>query len=261
MSAKNQLQEFFQRNKLSLPEYTYIRSGGEDHCPEWICEIQCRIGDETEIFISDVCLSKKEASTEAATKALEAVEKAEERILEFEESQKMTLSVDPTHTLILLDLENVPHSYKNLCKRVKIVDPSKVSIVGFYAHTSTHIRSKVVGESERHSHILHLLEATSSSSDAADVGMCIWIGEVIGMIESTIRLSKQDTHYNAAMWMSIGKEKLDIKFGIARLPKIRVIVITKDHFGKALVELINTREKDIVMWSAELCKSVEDMIE
>lgn len=261
MSVKNQLQEFFQKNGTKLPEYTYYRNGGEDHSPEWICEVEMWINGQSEIFSSDTCYSKKQASIEAAERALEALESCEMRMIEMEESKKITLKEDPSHTLILLDLENVPHGYQDLCKRVNFTDEGKASIVGFYGHTATHIKSKVLNESKRHSHQLHLIEAPSSCTDAADVAMCIWVGEMMGMISSGIKSSITEMNYHPEFIIEGRSFSLEIGLNLTRPVEFRVIIVTKDHFGKALMEIINGSAMNSAIFRAELIHSIDELVD
>lgn len=260
MSVKNQLQEFFQKQGARLPEYVYIRTGGEDHCPVWKCQVKLWINGEMKILeTEEEYCSKKEASVGVAKKAFNVVKNAERAINELREAQKIALRDDISHTFILLDLENVPHGYRDLCNRIKFSDEQRVSVVGFYNHSATHIRSKVLNESEKYSYKLHLIEARSSCSDAADVMMCMWVGELIARI-SKILIDGKDTR--TINFSPCGE---NIKVNVSQGAHFRMIIVTKDHFGKALTELINGHISELttwdVTWNAELMHSIDEFVE
>lgn len=259
MSAKNWLQEVFQSRGTRLPEYTFYREGGEDHCPKWRCEVNLKHGKDTIVFSSECCISKKEASKQAAEKGLEWCERGSNE----ESAVGKYLDDDAiAHTFVLLDLENTPHSYRDLCRHISINDADRVSIVGFYSHASTHIRNKVLRDMKENTRTLHLVEVKSSRSDAADIGMCLWVGKMMAKLECDIPMCKDLGNWCPTFRLELTAEAaLSMSFGIASMPTIRIIVITKDHFGKALVELVDDHPHPHVLWKAQCYYSIEEIME
>ncbi len=273
MSAKNQLQEFFQKKGLRLPEYTYTREGGGDHCPEWYCEVElpCKT-----TFKTSMCASKKNSSKQAAEMALSWLNVYKTTMLKEVKKKQIHLRMkDVAHIFVLLDLENVPHGYRDLCDRVcfdpspeggseSSSDDSNVTIVGFVGYAAPHIRSKILREQKEYGRPIFVIEACSSCNDAADLKMCMWVGELMGSFGSEYDCSVEKMDYSPLFELPTQDvyEHL-ITFGIATQPKIRLLVVTGDHFGKGLVELINggNQNGERIEWCAELYHCVDDIVE
>ncbi len=270
MSAKNQLQEFFQKKGLRLPEYTYIREGGGDHCPEWCCEIELPEGTT---FKTARCASKKNSSKQAAEMALSWLDVYKTTMLKEVKKKQIRLLEDAAHTFVLLDLENVPHGYRDLCERVCFDSlpqggseslKDTVTIVGFVGYAAPHIRSKILREQKEYGQQIFVIEACSSCSDAADLKMCMWVGELMASFEAEYdrSIKTMDYHPHFELPTQDVYEQL-ITFGIGTRPKIRLLIVTGDHFGKGLVELINGENsgEESIEWRAELYYTVNDIVE
>jgi len=259
MSAKNRLQEIFQGLGTRLPEYTFYREGGEDHCPKWRCKVNTKHGKDNITFSSECCISKKEASKQAALKAWQWYGRGYTTDI----SSDYKLDNDETaHTFVLLDLENAPHSYRDFCKSILFEDESRVSVIGFFSHASGHIRGKILQDMKDHDRKLHLAEVKSSRSDAADIGMCLWVGKMMSQLQCDIRTCKDLGNWHPTFCLDLTSEtKLSMSFGIASTPTVRIIVITKDHFGKALVELVDDTTHPQVSWKAQCYYSIDEIME
>lgn len=275
MSAKTRLQEFFQKSGTKVPEYTFYREGGKDHSPKWRCEVNITHEKRSTTLSSECCLSKKEASKQAAELGLVWYQEG----VKSDKAHKVHSiclgnNKDISHTFMLLDLENVPHGYRDICEQIGIKDESRVSIVGFYSYSSAHIRRKVRSEMDEHRYALHLVEAQSSRSDAADIGLCLWVGKMMSKLECETVVCKQAGTYYPTFYLdsssTVGrafpqKEYIfPVSFGVASKPTIRIMIVTIDHFGKALAELINSQpssDRMEIKWKAECYYSVEEIVE
>jgi len=269
MSAKNKLQEYCQRHGYSLPEYICVREGGKDHSPQWRGQVNCIIGGKEYFFESNnVFISAKDATKQAAQQALDHIDSSGSGSSSGfihstrKERRKKSFRDDVSHTFILLDLENVPHSYRDLCENFTLLE--RVSIVGFYSQASGHIRIKVEREIERYGVNIHLVEAYSDHSDAADIEMCVWVGSMMSSISLQLQHGRKSIHYSPKINI-----RSDIDFylnttheSIPTFP-IRVILITGDHFGKSLVESIGYKRKDSICpeieWQAQLYNCIDEI--
>jgi len=266
MSVKNQLQEFFQKFGLGLPHYTYTRTGGEDHTPAWICQVELpdRNGEGCASYLSEIYSSKKRASEAAAKLALEGVGLCEETFCSFEREERTIVEevrglgasfvprsspridlCDPSSvhgdrvpTFVLLDLENAPNSYRELCQKRELDDTH--TIFAFYSKNSSHIYRKVLQEIELYQVPVYFYKAHSAHKDAADVRMALFVGEMLG----TMRYARSDPGpYGRYLGLSAipaetnGSIILDAREDGSISAKF--IIITNDHFGEALGDLIN----------------------
>lgn len=290
MSDKNKIQEFLQKQGLPLPIYTYTRCGGEDHKPEWNCQIECRFSlekdSEKEIFTSSTWNSKKKASEEAAKLALEYIDTSDFKIskdyldneskifvnkeLSLGASFKNELplvsldkegycSFEGNNTIIiLLDLENAPNSYENLCNKMalKLMDENYV-IIGFYSKNSYHIYMKVYEQIKVYNIPVYFYKAHSSYKDSADIRMIMFVGELLGIIrynicENSMTVSNIPAENNGVIFIKRHS-----------IPNIKLFIITNDHFGEALGDLINNyyyNTPEIMNIKAEVYHSVSEMI-
>ncbi len=74
----NQLQEFFQKEGLALPEYSLIAREGEDHEPKFLMQCKAKIGDK-EYLSSGKGSNRKSAKRAAADKMIKKLKIKEER--------------------------------------------------------------------------------------------------------------------------------------------------------------------------------------
>lgn len=288
MSVKNELQEFFQDCGLSLPKYTYTRAGGEDHMPRWICQVELPDieGEGCLSYMSEEYSSKKRASAAAAKIALENIRllhsptfssfERDERI-EVEEVRDLGASfvprssprVDPsvkiekehTSTFILLDLENSPNSYKELCQKMSVDET--YTICAFYSKNSNHIYKKVHDEMTFYRVPVYFYKAHSAHKDAADVRMALFVGEMLG----TMRYAKSDPcaygGFAATRFQAETNGSIILEAREDGSINVKFIIITNDHFGEALGDLINKyyyNSPGEMQVSAEVYHCVSEMI-
>ena len=98
MSAKNKLQEFFQKRKETLPVYSTARDPlSEAHNPKWKSTVTVHGGKR---FIGEQKLKKSDAEASAALEAL------------------TTLQIDVNPTEIKIDLGDF--RYRRVCKHRKM---------------------------------------------------------------------------------------------------------------------------------------------
>jgi len=268
MSAKNQLQELIQKRGLPLPSYTYIRSGGEDHAPEWSCQMEYKVISSDSLSTSatsGIWSSKKKASEEAAKIALEyhfsgsdspcprnrgrdrgrdreklvfgdkwglgASFKAESPEIPKSKRTVVPRKEDNSSTFILLDLENAPNSYEELCQNVSLDET--YTLFGFYSKNSHHIYKKVCEQYRTYQVPIYFYKAHSAHKDAADVRMTLFVGEILGIMRYSL-------HGGYAPLSTISAEDNGLIFlNIENCIIMKFIIITNDHFGEALGDLIN----------------------
>jgi len=112
MSSKNDLQEYFQKRKLTLPVYTTTRAGGSAHNPKWVSQVTLSDG---RIFVSSPHSGKKSAEAEAAEDALKAIERDGVEV-ELPEPD-VRLDFDDHHVCVLIDVENQPAALGEMVTR------------------------------------------------------------------------------------------------------------------------------------------------
>ena len=267
MSVKNTLQEFCQKRGYPLPEYLCVREGGQDHSPLWRGQVSCIIEGEEWFFESiDAFASTKEATKQVAQQALDHVNGVECVKSKERERKKKCFREDVSHTFILLDLENVPHSYRDLCEKFYLSEKGEqVSIVGFCSRVSGHIRTKVEREMEKYGIKIHIVEACSSHSDAADIQMCVWVGRMMAVISSEVRHAWKFMDYRPLIDLNAEPPvKIFLNTAQDSIP-IRLMLVTGDHFGKSLVDLIGYGTEAIhcpeIKWQGQLYRCIEEMVE
>lgn len=260
MSAKNRLQEYFQKRNLTLPEYTYESCFEDDKSPLWKSKVEVWIpfhkNGDTEFyeFLSGECVSKKEASKKAAMLALEEIEKIEQRLKKLKFLDKIKLKEDSTHTFIFLDLENVPNSFMETCEHINLSGRKDIHLIGFTNKDSEHIRKKVTSESEYYGQSIHLAKVLSSGKDAADIAICFFIGQILGATQTLLKHEKEcDDKITFKM------QSLSFDIETTKPCHLRFIICTKDHFGKTLQELINSFDDE--NYSAKNVSSIFDIKE
>jgi len=96
MSFVNQLQEYCQKQKITLPEYTFV-SSGSSHAPQWTATISI---DEHSITYDTFSSTKSEAKNNVAQKALEKM---------MQSTQSTYQKPDAISTVYIIDIENQPN--------------------------------------------------------------------------------------------------------------------------------------------------------
>lgn len=270
MSIKNKLQEFCQKRGYPLPKYVCLREGGLDHKPQWRGKVTCIIKGEKKIFMTDrTFYSTKDATKQVAQRAFDHLQGINTFDVKFNKENKKCLQSEASHTFMLLDLENVPHAYRDFCERFKIPEKeNQFSIIGFCSRAAGHIRVKVEREIKEYNVKMNIVEACSSHSDAADIRLSMWVGEMMTSLALQCKYMQKSICYwmNIKIFLDRDQLPLSIPFKISKdcIP-IRIILVTGDHFGKSLTELIGSGVKDIhypkIEWRAELYRCIEEIKE
>jgi len=270
MSVKNRLQEFCQKRNYPLPKYLCSREGGPDHSPKWRGKVTCVIEGTEQIFIADrTFYSTKDATKQAAQQALDYLQGVNDMEMIAKEESKKRLHSDALHTFVLLDLENVPHAYRDFCERFKVSErEEQLSIIGFCSCASGHVRTKVERERKEYGIKIHIVEACSSHYDAADIRMSMWVGEMMASVALQCEYAQTGLNFCPELEIFLDRDQvpLYIPFKISKdcIP-IRLILITGDHFGKSLTELIGDGAKEIrypkIEWRAQLYRCIEEIKE
>lgn len=168
MSSKNELQEYFQRRKKSIPSYDTFKTGGSDHEPLWTSHVKIYNGG---IFSSGPQKNKKQAELKAAE---EALKKLEENGLDPEYTHNFSFSDKKIN--ILVDIENKPGFISEFIDSVKT---KNVKIIGFLSCGSS-LKRKMEERGITKDKRVELITIPSIRSDGADVGMCVYTGYLLG---------------------------------------------------------------------------------
>jgi hypothetical protein len=94
MNAKNSIQEYYQKRKQSLPEYTSVRVGGTDNEPLWQSSVTTIDGE----YLGEICNNKKQADLSAAQIALTKLP-----------VEKIVYEKVVGRVALFVDVENLPH--------------------------------------------------------------------------------------------------------------------------------------------------------
>lgn len=175
MSAKNELQEYLQRENLPFVEYRTYSIGDEQHKLLWISETLF----QGVLYEGLPCSKKKDAEKNVASLILKKINGEKISCHEFHFR-------DDKAVAILVDFENKPNFVK------EFLDSVKTSGVHLYAFISRshHMKSKIC-QLEAKNERLHVQEIQSSLRDAADVGLLICLGGLAwqGIYQSYIIVS------------------------------------------------------------------------
>ena len=175
MSAKNRLQEHFQRNQLPLPKYTSTRSGGTDHKPLWLSCV--KISNDTEIK-SDIMSNKIEAEQSAAEKALLA-------LVPTENINPKTIA--PVGTALLVDVENLPNFIDEIVK--------EIAGLKIYAFVGEH---HCLAQKNFPDGVIKVI-SPSTRSDGTDTCMQVYVGYLLARNEYNTYLIATRDHYGSAL--------------------------------------------------------------
>jgi hypothetical protein len=149
MSAKNQLQEFFQKQQLPLPKYTIHRVGGPDHRPQY----QSTLSYNDVVLTGAIFSNKGQATLDVAEQAL--------KLLNTSEPLKIQ---SPDRTALFVDVENMPHFIDEVQKKIE-----GMTIYAFVGHHH-HLSNK-----EWLSPIIKIL-VHSTRPDGTDTAMQVYVG-------------------------------------------------------------------------------------
>ena len=161
MSAKNKLQEIYQKKQEDLPVYLAVNLSNQAHDPEW--KAQVKTVDGYEVW-SESFAKKTHAENDAAAKCLKLREK---HVVQRIELTKYTRPEQPK-TVLLIDLENVPQSAK-----VNIIAPD-LRVIGFVGKYNRGIlKDRAWLES-----IMELEVTNTVCDDAADHALSFYAGTI-----------------------------------------------------------------------------------
>ncbi len=145
MSSKNQLQEYFQKQKQPCPKYTTELCGGQAHCPQFKSTVN--LFDQT--FESDICSTKRDAELNVAEKVLVYLDTEVSSAKQYEKPKYIK-------TIVLLDLENVPQA-----KDFEF--PDHAYVIGFMSGFSP-----LYSQRDQYALHMHIETINSAIKDAAD---------------------------------------------------------------------------------------------
>ncbi len=183
MSSKNELQEFFQKNKLSLPEYTTDRIGGDAHTPEWLTVVELCDGSTHR---GDIQATKKKAELNAATNALKHIQNAK------------FLHTNPLYDLqfnkaikIFVDIENKPNFIEEFVNKVS---SKNIEVHGFVSNG--HPQFKPFKDNR-----ISIYPIPSTRKDGADVGLIMHVGMILRQEQSdeTVYIIVSNDHFADAL--------------------------------------------------------------
>jgi hypothetical protein len=165
---KSKLQEYLQKNNYPLPQYTTLRSGGQDHIPEFLSTVSVTKDGEELLFTPiNRYPSTKKAEDAAAHLALESLKDTQQSVL-------------PPRTLLLLDLENQGGALDTLARSYQL---SKVTCHGFLSKNSG-----IAVENFN----LTVHRTRCSRSDAADLALILFVGSMRPDLPTTILILTRD---------------------------------------------------------------------
>lgn len=247
MSAKNTLQEHFQKLGKPLPRYTTVRKGGSDHTPRFLSTVILANGDK----FRGTGSNKKKAELRAAEKAVKVVistspkspPRPSSRLLSNGPPPGLTkMSPDEAtwrrtavlpfkpkgkvaeyeKTGIFIDVENQHTMVEKLIKKIGFC--SGIEIMAFASTDHPSLRKL----RDQNSSILQIVEVPCTRKDGADVGLTLSVG---------ISLVQKDYQ--------------------------NIIIVTNDHFGDALAECVSKinqiRDLKGTAPRATCCRSLESI--
>lgn len=159
MSAKNQLQEFFQKRRLPLPIYNIIRVGGTDHEPLWQATVCYNNGDGDKIIKGEIFPSKAQATMAVA-----------EQVLKSLNTSNSVKIISPPRTVLFVDVENMPNFIDEVQKQI-----DKITIYAFIGHHHCLATKEWPSSNVINSNVIKIL-AHSTRPDGTDTAMQVYVG-------------------------------------------------------------------------------------
>ncbi|CAH6419007.1 Hypothetical protein HVR_LOCUS195 [uncultured virus] len=170
--AKNRLQEYFQRQRLPLPQYTSEKIGGADHRPVWQSKVQLSDGS---IHLGDPNVSKSKADISAAENALATLFSFSLTTLDTLPSKPVLFSIPNkvlrtaiSNTILLVDVENMPNFVDEVLQEINGLD--------IYAFVGEH---HCLSEKIFPPNVIKIV-SPSTRSDGTDTCMQVYIGFLLG---------------------------------------------------------------------------------
>lgn len=208
MSSKNTLQELCITEKLSPPSYSTKKVGGTAHDPQWISIVTIVKSDGGSFTIpGSVCASKTEAEKSAAVQALESLvidaSDAAEEAPRGTEPDDANAPQGKKKLFILVDVENLPGMLFPAVTLVQRRGKEMDIVIYAFVGQHHHSASKKLGAK------ITKVVVPTTRKDGVDTFMQMFAGKLLCDPEN---------------------EQLDVSYAI----------VTRDHFGHALAELIWT---------------------
>jgi hypothetical protein len=151
MSAKNQLQEYFQKQQLSLPIYEVLRIGGSDHQPLWQASVRY---DNDKHITGEIFSNKGQAMMDVAERALKSLQTLDPIKI-----------YSPSLTALFVDVENMPNFIDEVQKKFH-----NMIIYAFIGHHHC-LATKIWSGSNITKILVH-----STRTDGTDTAMQVYIG-------------------------------------------------------------------------------------
>jgi len=159
ISSKNDLQEYLQKNKLSLPKYLCFPIENT----KWICRLEVN----SHTYISLPCDNKSSAEKFSADLALKDINNTKVFVnLNVSEDQNI---------LICVDIENKQYDIVHFVKNVKSCN---ISIVGFISEGHSFLL-KMAQIPEYKDPRVEIVIVPSTRKDASDIGLSFILGSYI----------------------------------------------------------------------------------
>lgn len=196
LSAKNRLQEYYQKQKLPLPIYDSTNLSSVPHLPSWRATVTLYDGTQ---YDSPVCTTKTKAELGAAECALKVVDC-------IPPSTKPSIAEKHFRypIYVFIDVENQSSdAVIELCHRCRISTNLIIYAISGFKHVSA---TKDYPDKR----VIKML-SPSSRRDGADFYMVMKIGECLG-----------------EMKVSAGS----------------VVVVTRDHFGDVMEDILKSQLGD-----------------
>jgi hypothetical protein len=181
MSAKNKLQEFFQKRKEALPVYSTARDPlSEAHNPKWKSTVTVHGGQR---FIGEQKTKKSDAECSAAQEAITVLQlnnPVEKKIslVDFDNMDCLKTPEDvfrtcmDSKTIVLIDIENIPQAIDLTCSI-----PTDAAIVGLVGHC----HSKVEAHFPFYKYVVR-----NAMKDAVDHAITFMAGFIAGGINDNL---------------------------------------------------------------------------
>lgn len=240
-TAKNQLQELFQKKQLPLPKYDTVRSGGADHEPLWISTVTLYNGQK---FSGDIYSNKSKADASAALKALRTLIGVSKQT-SYKPGPVRVPPIVP-NTMISVPLGQIPPIVPS---KIISVSPGQVApILPIVSPLVTDLVTRVdkISVSTNTGKTALLVDVENlpkfideSISRLNEFTVYAFVGEhhhsvdkefpegVIKILSPSTRADGTDTCMQVYIGMLLAREAYD-----------NYLIATRDHYGSALVEMI-----------------------
>jgi hypothetical protein len=240
--SKNQLQQIFQKKRLPLPKYDTIRAGGSDHKPIWRSTVTLHDGTK---FQGDLFFTKTEADESAAVIALEYIHsnqmKSTVKTIPSIVTTKELSSSDNNSTPTAVNVKPLSPLVTDLTNRV-----NNIPVISIDNNPTR--KTAILVDVENLPKFIDGIEDRINEFD-----IYAFIGEhhhsvdrefpdkVIKVISPSTRSDGTDTCMQVYIGMLLAREAYET-----------YLIATRDHYGSALVEMIQAPNLGWINKSAKL---------